>query len=145
MSTRVARGSRVVLAATGMCLLGAGLATQAEAAPAAPHAGPAANAPAPGLGAASIVPRVTDLPAPFVFQPVDATNGLLGIPRGSVPEIGTPDATGVGAVDSLPGLGVTPLPSKGTSAPAPHSGGSAMAGLDDAGFRSGMPTAYSAH
>ncbi len=51
-------------------------------------------------------------PAPQVL-PLDTRDGLLGVPRGSLPALGTPDLSGVPAVERLPGLELTPLPATG--------------------------------
>lgn len=56
-------------------------------------------------------------PAPQVL-PLDTRDGLLGVPRGSLPALGTPDLSGVPAVERLPGLELTPLPATGDTASA---------------------------
>ena len=49
-------------------------------------------------------------PVPGVSSPIDSTNGLFGVPRGSIPNVSTPDvgdlAPGVPAV----GVGLLPTP-----------------------------------
>jgi hypothetical protein len=79
-STTVARRAAV---AAGIAVLGTGLAGWAHA----------ADAP---------VPPPSRPPVPVLFQPVDASEGLFGVPRGSLPGVG------------IPGMAVTPLPTKDT-------------------------------
>ncbi len=102
MSVVTAYGRRIASTAAGIGLIGACLATGAYAAPAAPPT----------------LPTISDLPVPVLVQPVDASNGLLGIPRGAVPGIGTTN------LQQIPG--------------APTPGGSALAGLDQAAFLDGF-------
>ena len=81
MSTTVAH--RAAIAVAGIGVLGAGLAGWA-------HADEAPAGPPPPL------------PVPVLFQPVDASDGLFGVPRGSLPGVG------------VPGMAVVPLPEKDT-------------------------------
>ncbi len=84
---------RIAFTAAGIGLLGAGLATAAQAAPA--------------------VPSASDVPVPVLTRPVDASNGLLGIERGTLPGLATP---ALPRIAQLPGLEIVPLP---TADPAP--------------------------
>ena len=81
---------RIALTAAGIGLLGAGLATAAQAAPSA-----------------------SDVPVPVLTRPVDASHGLFGIDRGSLPGLTTPDLPGIA---QLPGLEIVPLPNAGSAA-----------------------------
>ena len=86
--------------AIGLVSAGFGLAGVAAAAPTARS--PVSTAPA-SAGAAPV-------PAPLVYQPVDASDGLYGMPRGSVPTASTADLSPVPIANQLPVIGVTPLP-----------------------------------
>ena len=46
-------------------------------------------------------------------HPVDTSDGVLGVPRGTVPPVATPDLQGIPGVEQLPGLEVAPLPVPG--------------------------------
>lgn len=140
MSSFGANCRRIVLATTGLTLLGAGVAGNALAATEAPP--PPVPTP-PGLDAApttapsaaptelltTVAPDPARPPVPVVYQPVDSTNGLYGVRRGSVPAVATPDLRGVPVAEQLPSLEVVGLPSSTTTAgPAPSD--SALSTLD---------------
>jgi hypothetical protein len=72
----------------------------ATAAPSDPS--PASTAPASADSAPA--------PVPLVYQPVDASDGLYGMRRGSVPTASTAKLAQVPIVNRLPVIGVTPLP-----------------------------------
>lgn len=65
---------------------------------------------APALAAPAALPA-----APQVLAPIDTRDGLLGVPRGGVPPLGTPDLTGVPGAEQLPGMEVAPLPTTGAT------------------------------
>lgn len=90
-------------------LLGAATAT---AAPAAPAVDPVAGEP-------SATPAAP--PVPVVQEPVDTTDGLYGVQRGSLPALGTPDLSMIPVVGRLPGVEVVALPRAvaASAAPAP--------------------------
>jgi hypothetical protein len=69
---------------------------------------------------------------PLVNQPVDASGGLFGMRRGSVPTASTPDLSAVPFVDKLPGVGVTPLPRQ-SDADSTDTENSADPGTDETG------------
>jgi hypothetical protein len=94
---------RIAVAMLGLAAGGLGLAGVATAAPSDPS--PASTAPA-SAGPA---------PVPFVYQPVDASDGLFGMRRGSVPTASTPDLSQVPIAGKLPTIGITPLPDKADS------------------------------
>jgi hypothetical protein len=95
MSMVITVARRAAVAAVGIGIVSAGLAGWAHA----------DEAPAPAVPA----PTLSRLPVPVLFQPVDASDGLFGIPRGSLPGIG------------LPGMAVVPLPEKDTEPATPGS------------------------
>ena len=47
-------------------------------------------------------------PVPGVNRPIDSTNGLFGVPRGSIPNVSTPDVSDV--APGVPAVGVGLLP-----------------------------------
>jgi hypothetical protein len=47
--------------------------------------------------------------------PVDTGDGVAGVPRGSVPALGTPDLTGLPGLERLPRLELAPLPTDRTA------------------------------
>jgi hypothetical protein len=99
--------SKLVLGAVavvGLVAAGLGLAGVATAAPTEPS--PASSAPA----SADAAP----VPVPLVYQPVDASDGLYGARRGSVPTASTADLSPVPIANRLPVIGVTPLPARST-------------------------------
>ena len=97
--------------------------------PAAPGLGTSATG-APTELLATVAPDPGRPPVPVVFQPVDSTDGLFGVRRGSVPAVATPDLQGLPVAEQLPGLEVVGLPSR--TATAGHSpSGSALSTLDD--------------
>jgi hypothetical protein len=94
------RSAYVVAALVGLVAAGLGFAGVAAAAPG--DASPASTAPATADSA--------PVPVPLVNQPVDASGGLFGMRRGSVPTASTPNLNQLPFADKLPGVGVTPLP-----------------------------------
>ena len=54
----------------------------------------------------AVAPPVPTPTAP----PVDTSDGLAGVPRGSIPALRTPDLSGVPGVERLPRLELAPLP-----------------------------------
>ena len=131
--------SKLVLGAVavaGLVAAGLGLAGVAAAAPAEPA--PASSAPA----SAGAVPA----PVPVVYQPVDASDGLYGMRRGSVPTASTADLSPVPIVNQLPVIGVTPLPARSADDEqgTESADGSAADGSDGAPYdSSGASTAGS--
>lgn len=91
---------RIAVALLGLAAGGLGLAGVATAAPSDPS--PASTAPASADSAPA--------PVPLVYQPVDASDGLYGMRRGSVPTASTAKLSQVPIVNRLPVIGVTPLP-----------------------------------
>src|SRR6478672_517787 len=89
-------GAAVAGASLAVAVLGlAGVATAAPADPSPASTAPASAGPAP---------------VPLVYQPVDASDGLYGMKRGSVPTASTAALSQVPIVNRLPVVGVTPLP-----------------------------------
>ncbi len=78
------RSTYVLGPLVGLVVAGLGLAGVAAAAPAPSSPYPASSAPA-SADPAPTPPPLSDAPVPLVYQPVDASNGLLGMRRGSVP------------------------------------------------------------
>ena len=102
----------VIAALGGLVASGIGLAGVAAAAPAVPSAA----SPAPSSAdAAPAPPSVSDVPVPFVTQPVDTSDGLFGVRRGSVPTMSTPDLQRVPFARGLPSIAVTPLAAEAQS------------------------------
>ena len=122
--------------AIGLVSAGFGLAGVAAAAPTAPS--PVSTAPA----SADAAP----VQAPLVYQPVDASDGLYGMPRGSVPTASTADLSPVPIANQLPVIGVTPLPARSADDEqgTESADGSAADGSDGAPYdSSGASTAGS--
>ena len=121
--------SKLVLGAVavvGLVAAGLGLAGVATAAPTEPS--PASSAPA----SADAAP----VPVPLVYQPVDASDGLYGARRGSVPTASTADLSPVPIANRLPVIGVTPLPARSSDDEqvAESADGSATDGSDGAPY-----------
>ena len=108
------RSTYVLGPLAGLVVAGLGLAGVAAAAPAPSSPYPASSAPA-SADPAPTPPPLSDALVPLVYQPVDASNGLLGMRRGSVPPASTPNLGQVPIAGKLPSVGVTPLPARGTS------------------------------
>jgi hypothetical protein len=106
---------RTTAAVVGLVATGVGLAGVAAAAPASSPS-PASSAP-PSADSAPTPPSFSDAPVPLVFRPLDATDGLFGVHRGSMPTASTPDMG-----DRLPSIDVTPLPTRGGSDEEPATG-----------------------
>jgi hypothetical protein len=102
----VRRSAYILAALVGLVAAGLGLAGAATAAPTDPS--PVSTAPA-SAGPAPV-------PVPVLYQPVDATDGLFGVRRGSVPTASTEDLSPVPIANQLPAIGVTPLPGNDESA-----------------------------
>ena len=75
-----------------------------------PPSRPLAASSAPAVGRR----RPAPVPVPLVYQPVDASDGLYGMRRGSVPTASTADLSPVPIANRLPVIGVTPLPARST-------------------------------
>jgi hypothetical protein len=95
------------LVAGGLSLVG--MAAAATTVPSAVSSAPSSAdaAPAP--------PSISDVPVPFVFRPVDTSDGLYGVRRGSVPTASAPDLQRVPVARQLPSIAVTPLPANAQS------------------------------
>jgi hypothetical protein len=100
MSRQLLRTLCTVAALAGLVACGVGISGVAAAAPAPPS--PASSAPASGGPA----------PVPSLLGPLDASNGLLGIQRGTVPAASTPDMSQIPLARQLPMIGITPLPTQ---------------------------------
>jgi hypothetical protein len=59
---------------------------------------------------------VSDAPAPSLLRPLDASNGLLGMRRGTLHPATTPDLSQVPVARMLPSIGITPLPKQDATA-----------------------------
>lgn len=107
MSRHLRRTAYTVAALAGLVAGGVGLAGAAAAAtdPTSPmSSAPSSTSPTPQR------PSVSDAPVPLLFRPVDASDGLLGMRRGSIHSASTPDMSQVPVAHALPGVGITPLP-----------------------------------
>ncbi len=105
---------RTTAAVVGLVAAGVGLAGVAAAAPdTAPS--PASSAPS-SADPAPRPPALSD-PAPrLLIPPIDASDGLLGVPRGAVPTASTPNlGRQIPAARRLPAVDLTPLPSRAPS------------------------------
>ncbi len=102
----------VIAALGGLVASGIGLAGVAAAAPTVPSA--VSSAPS-SADSAPAPPSVSDVPVPFVFRPVDTSDGLFGVRRGSVPTASTPDMQQVPVARKLPSIAVAPLPANAQS------------------------------
>ena len=108
----LSRSVYVIAALGGLVASGIGLAGVAAAAPAVP---PAVSSAPSSADAAPASPSVSDVPVPFVTQPVDTSHGLFGVRRGTVPTASTPDLQRVPFARGLPLIAVTPLPANAQS------------------------------
>jgi hypothetical protein len=107
MSRQLRRTAYTVAALAALVVCGAGISGVAAAAPAFPS--PASTAPS-SADATPERPTASDAPAPSLLSPLDASNGLLGMRRGTVHSATTPDLSDVPVARILPRIGVTPLP-----------------------------------
>ena len=97
----------VPAALSGRVAAGLSLVGVAAAAPIVPSA--VSSAPS-SADAAPAPPSISDVPVPFVFRPVDSSDGRYGVRRSSVPTASTPDPQRVPVARQLPSIAVTPLP-----------------------------------
>ena len=109
----LSRSAYVAAALAGLVASGIGLAGVAAAAPSVPSAVSSAPSSADPVPAP---PSMSDVPVPFVFRPVDTSDGLFGVRRGSVPAASTPELQQVPVARKLPSIAVTPLPADAQSA-----------------------------
>jgi hypothetical protein len=111
------------IAVAGLLAAGLGFASVATAAPADPS--PASTAPT-SAGPAPV-------PVPVVYRPVDASDGLYGMRRGSVPTASTRDLSRVPIANRLPVIDVTPLPANADDTTDETATDAADAGASDSG------------
>lgn len=116
MSRQLIRTLYIVVALAGLVACGVGLSGVAAAAPT--PSSPTSSAPASGGPA----------PAPSLLQPLDASHGLLGIKRGSIPSTSTPDMSQLPLMQKLPMIDLTALP---TQSPEPDSEAADSATTDE--------------
>jgi hypothetical protein len=110
MSRQLRRTAYTVAALAALVVCGAGLSGVAAAAPTLPS--PVSSAPA-SADATPERPTASDAPTPSLL---DASNGLLGMRRGSIDSATTPDLSKVPVARALPMIGITPLPEQGATA-----------------------------
>ena len=101
--TDLAVHARRIAVGVGCCLLGAAMATAAHAAPV--DAGPPTSP--------------SRAPVPALTRPVDASDGLFGVRRGTLPGLATPDLPQAPVVDGIPDLEIVPLPEPTPATPDP--------------------------
>ena len=126
MSSLARRTVRTTAAVAGIAALGAGLAGNALAAPAAgveapeaasPLQGLPSSVPLAGLPGATAAPNLADLPMLFVFQgPTVNTSGPSGTPAPSTAPL--PDVDQVSGSGQMPGLDSVPTPDSALQAGA---------------------------
>jgi hypothetical protein len=113
MSRQLRRTAYTVAALAALVVCGAGISGVAAAAPTFPS--PASSAPS-SADATPERPSTTDAPASSLLHPLDASDGLLGMRRGSIHSATTPDLSKVPVVGVLPRIGITPLPKQEATA-----------------------------